>query len=287
MEDHGREVPGTFTYTDREGVKTTGPLMDVDPTGPVFVPSVTHPAVGYSGAAAGMQKEQAAQTKQNEIRVVDPKTGGEKGSKLQRFCLIPRDFIWALAQHYGQGAKKYADRNWERGYAWGLTVDAHDRHLGAWIHGTPENGWVPEDNDPETGSSHLICAIWHLVALWWFHRYGRGTDNVRHTIGPVNAFAKVVPYKYPDTMQELADRNKAALAEEKAIEERAIKEKLRIAFAEQQSRREMERAAERAALIPRRVCPQDNRPCNCNDGDYLSCIGLAQTQKARREGLVR
>lgn len=126
-----------------------------------------------------------------EVRVTDPATGGEKGTKLQRFSLIPRDFLWALAEHYGKGARKYADRNWERGYQWHLTLDAHDRHLGAWLHGTPENGWMPEDNDPETGSSHLVAAVWHLITLWWFQRYGRGTDNIRHTVGPVDAFKDV------------------------------------------------------------------------------------------------
>lgn len=106
-----------------------------------------------------------------ETRIVDPTTGGEKGSKLARFSLIPADFLWALAEHYGLGAKKYADRNWERGYKWSLTVDAMERHWNAWKMG--------EDNDPETGSSHLIAAAWHVVALWWFHKHGKGTDDVR------------------------------------------------------------------------------------------------------------
>lgn len=106
-----------------------------------------------------------------EVRVTDAVTGGQKGSKLARFSLIPRDFLWALAEHYGRGAAKYDDRNWERGYKWSLTVDALDRHYAAWLEG--------EDNDSETGSSHLIAAAWHMIALWWFHRHSRGTDDVR------------------------------------------------------------------------------------------------------------
>ena len=107
----------------------------------------------------------------SEIRVVDPTTGGEKGSKLARFSLIPRDFLWALAEHYGRGAQKYEDRNWERGYRWSLSVDALDRHLTAWLLG--------EDNDPETGSSHMVAVAWHAIALWWWHKRGLGTDDVR------------------------------------------------------------------------------------------------------------
>jgi hypothetical protein len=108
---------------------------------------------------------------QREVRITDPTTGGQKGSKLARFSLIPRDFLWALAEHYGKGAQKYDDRNWERGYKWSLTLDALDRHLNAWLMG--------EDDDPETGSSHLIAVAWHVIALWWFHRHGKGTDDVR------------------------------------------------------------------------------------------------------------
>lgn len=106
-----------------------------------------------------------------ETRVVDPATGGEKGAKLARFSLIPSGWLWALAEHYGRGAKKYADRNWERGYAWSLSLDAHSRHLNQWLLG--------EDNDPETDSSHLVAAAWHLIALWFFHAYGKGTDDIR------------------------------------------------------------------------------------------------------------
>lgn len=107
----------------------------------------------------------------NEFRVVDPNTGGEKGSKLARFSLIPRDFLWVLAEHYGRGARKYDDRNWERGYRWSLSVDALDRHLSQWLLG--------ENDDPETGSSHLVAVAWHAIALWWWHKRGLGTNDVR------------------------------------------------------------------------------------------------------------
>lgn len=108
-----------------------------------------------------------------ETRVVDPLTGAEKGAKLARFSLIPPSFLWALAEHYGQGAKKYADKNWERGYKWSLSLDASQRHLNQWLLG--------EDNDEETGSSHLVAAAWHLIALFFFHKYGKGTDDIRAT----------------------------------------------------------------------------------------------------------
>jgi hypothetical protein len=107
----------------------------------------------------------------NEVRVVDPTTGGEKGSKEERFDLIPNEFERALALHYGKGARKYADRNWERGYKWSLSVAALRRHLSAWLDG--------ESLDAETGSSHLIAVAWHACALFIFELRGLGTDDIR------------------------------------------------------------------------------------------------------------
>ena len=106
-----------------------------------------------------------------ETKTKDPNSGGEKGSKLARFSLIPPEFLWNLAEHYGKGAKKYADRNWEKGYNWGLTCDALERHYHLWKLG--------EQIDPETGSHHLIAMAWHVIALFTFELRGLGKDDVR------------------------------------------------------------------------------------------------------------
>jgi hypothetical protein len=113
----------------------------------------------------------SSQSVSGEVRVVDPLTGGEKGSKIERFDLIPEEMESALARHYGVGATKYADRNWERGYKWGLSYSALRRHLAAWVRG--------ESYDPETGSHHLVAVIWHATALLVFELRGLGTDDIR------------------------------------------------------------------------------------------------------------
>lgn len=95
-----------------------------------------------------------------EERVVNSATGGEKGSKLARFDLIPADALAEVAKHFGRGARKYADRNWERGYDWGLSFAALQRHAWAWQGG--------EDVDEETGSNHLVAVAWHALALLHF-----------------------------------------------------------------------------------------------------------------------
>lgn len=98
--------------------------------------------------------------KHGEVRVVNPDTGGEKGQKLARYDLIPAGPLRLLAEHFGRGARKYEDRNWERGYAWSLTFAALNRHLWAW--------WGGEDIDAETGSPHLAAVAWHAFALLEF-----------------------------------------------------------------------------------------------------------------------
>jgi hypothetical protein len=116
------------------------------------------------------EMQQHALPKSDEVRMVDPTTGGEKGAKLQRFSLIPVEFLWELASHFGVGAKKYADRNWERGYKWSLSYDALQRHIHQWASG--------ERHDPETGGHHLICAAWHCCALFIFDIRGLGSDDL-------------------------------------------------------------------------------------------------------------
>ncbi len=111
----------------------------------------------------------------NEVRVVDPVTGGEKGSKLARFDLIPPEALWALAEVYGKGAEKYSERNWQRGYKWSLSVAALCRHLFQWIMG--------ERYDKETGCHHLSQVAWHAFALYTFDMKGLGTNDVRQEIG--------------------------------------------------------------------------------------------------------
>ena len=97
---------------------------------------------------------------ETEQRITNATTGGQKGRKLARFDLLPPGPLKQIAEHYGKGAAKYEDRNWERGYAWTLSYGALQRHLNAWYAG--------EDNDTETGSSHLAAAAFHVLALLEF-----------------------------------------------------------------------------------------------------------------------
>ena len=117
---------------------------------------------------------------EQETRVVDPNTGGAKGSKLARFDLMPWAILREVAEHFGRGARKYDERNWERGYAWSLSFAALHRHLDAfWA----RDSW---DMDPSlfdegqprvSHSRHIIAVVWHALVLAFFERFNRGTDD--------------------------------------------------------------------------------------------------------------
>lgn len=104
-----------------------------------------------------------------EVRVVDPATGGAKGSKLARFDLLPAEALTLVAEHFGRGAEKYEDRNWERGYKWSLSFAAMQRH--AWAF------WGGESLDPETQSHHLAAVVFHALALMTYESRDAGTDD--------------------------------------------------------------------------------------------------------------
>ena len=77
-----------------------------------------------------------------------------------RYDLIPPEAEEALARVLTFGAAKYAPRNWELGMDWGRAYAAARRHMGAW--------WAGQDNDPETGMSHLWhahCCLAFLIAF--------------------------------------------------------------------------------------------------------------------------
>lgn len=86
-----------------------------------------------------------------------------------RYDLLPPEALDALATHYGAGAKKYADRNWERGMAWCKCFASMMRHSWAWMRG--------EDIDPETGSHHMIAVAWNAIAIFTYYQRRIGEDD--------------------------------------------------------------------------------------------------------------
>lgn len=86
-----------------------------------------------------------------------------------RYNLIPAEALDGLATVLTYGAAKYAPRNWEKGMPWGRVFGALMRHMWAW--------WRGEDNDPETGFSHLWHAHCCIVFLSTYVARKAGTDD--------------------------------------------------------------------------------------------------------------
>jgi hypothetical protein len=108
-----------------------------------------------------------------EVIVTDPKTGGKKGSKLARYDLIPVKPLEEVAIVYGKGARKYADRNWELGYKWGLSYAAMMRHANAFWAGQDYDNHEPDCPEGcvnHTEGPHLAQVAWHALALLQFMR---------------------------------------------------------------------------------------------------------------------
>ena len=71
--------------------------------------------------------------------------------------MIPRSALLAEALVLDYGAKKYGRDNWRNGLKFSRALDAALRHILAFNSG--------EDNDPETGLSHLAHARCNLAFL--------------------------------------------------------------------------------------------------------------------------
>lgn len=69
-----------------------------------------------------------------------------------RYDLIPQEMIDRLAKWYEQGAKKYADRNWEKGIPTSNCMNSLLRHAFK-----ASAGWQDED--------HFAAIIWNAATI--------------------------------------------------------------------------------------------------------------------------
>ena len=85
------------------------------------------------------------------------KEGRKNDTGKLRYDLIPPYPLERLVEVYTIGAKKYDDRNWEKGIKWGRLFAAMMRH--AWAF------WRGEERDPVDGQLHLASIAWTAFAL--------------------------------------------------------------------------------------------------------------------------
>lgn len=90
--------------------------------------------------------------------------GVKDDASKQRYDLLPPEALEGWVKVLTFGANKYADRNWEKGLLYSRVFGAAMRHLWAW--------WRGEDNDPETGESHLDHATCCVTFLSTYMKRG-------------------------------------------------------------------------------------------------------------------
>lgn len=100
---------------------------------------------------------------------LDIATGVKFDQDKPRYDLIPPEFMDQLATLYARGAKKYADRNWEKGMKPTRIFGALMRHAWAWMRG--------ETHDPETGAHHMVAVAWNAIAIVTYHERGMEDDR--------------------------------------------------------------------------------------------------------------
>jgi len=112
-----------------------------------------------------------------EVRVTNTTTGGQKGSKIARYDLIPWAQMQEVAKLYGKGAEKYDDHNWRKGFNWSLSEASLMRHYTAFMEGESI------DDGPEgTGCHHLASVVWHALTLMYFEQHYPELDDRAVTI---------------------------------------------------------------------------------------------------------
>lgn len=100
--------------------------------------------------------------------------GTKKDEGKLRMDLIPPEAIIALAKVLTFGAKKYDDRNWEKGISKDRLFAACQRHLWA----TWKFNWV----DEESGLPHIYHALTNLAM--WIALEERGVYNNKKEFKP-------------------------------------------------------------------------------------------------------
>lgn len=109
----------------------------------------------------------------------DNSKGRKDDSGKTRLELIPPELLFAVGAILTFGAKKYADRNWEKGMSWSRVFGALMRHMWCWWGGIgpTTKSFLFGELDDETKHSHLWhagCCIAFLIA---YEERGVGVDD--------------------------------------------------------------------------------------------------------------
>jgi hypothetical protein len=124
-----------------------------------------------------LNAEQRAQKLVERLRPEDDmEKGGVKfDDGKTRDELLPPELEEAVAMVLAFGAKKYADRNWEKGMAWSRPYAATRRHLRNWF-ARRDFGHGP-GKDRDSGYSDLAHAATNIAFLLAYEARATGIDD--------------------------------------------------------------------------------------------------------------
>lgn len=121
-------------------------------------PKATKKLLTYASMAAVEEKMFSKVTDSGAPRAeFDTGAVRDAASGKGRFDLIPMYVLKRLAVHYENGARKYADRNWEKGIPLHRYVDSAFRHLAAFM-------------DGDRTEDHLAAILWNVAGYVWTER---------------------------------------------------------------------------------------------------------------------
>jgi hypothetical protein len=86
-----------------------------------------------------------------------------------RLDLMSGPALFELGKVLEIGARKYGDRNWEKGLKWGRVFGALMRH--AW------KFWMGERHDNEDGQHHLASVMWCAMVLLHYDLHSQFSGN--------------------------------------------------------------------------------------------------------------
>lgn len=105
-----------------------------------------------------------------------------------RYDLIPSSVLKRLAQHYENGARKYAERNWEKGQPLHQYYNSALRHLEA-------------IKDADISEDHFAAAIWNVAAMI-HHIDAMLVDDLPESL---DSFGIVKAIKEHDTFEQIRE----------------------------------------------------------------------------------
>lgn len=106
------------------------------------------------------------------VRTAPPTAGTKYDGEKPPLALLPTRALDAVGRVLAFGAKKYKAHNWRGGIQYSRLTSAALRHVFSFLQG--------EDNDPESGESHLAHAACCVLFALEFVCEGRTDLDDRH-----------------------------------------------------------------------------------------------------------